>query len=257
MDLTSLPWLYSDPLTRYARECRAAGSRLALVLGDRNGMATLLACPPDEVLFAQARAAEPVLRRARELTIRSEVGTEFTATLTDEASSIGAPPTAAGTISAPLYASVTAPFAAGSARGTLVHTGSGRVQGPEIVPFSSEAPTVITVHDGYVESIKGEREAADLLRCWRATAPSREVDRIMDCNLGFDPRGDLAAADNQVIHCYAGGVMIGIGSPYEFRPEGSLRPNHHLDLLFTDCDVLLDGVPIVERGRLAIPERLQ
>lgn len=254
VDLTSLSWLYSDSLTRYARACAAAGSRLALVLCDRNGLATLLACPPDEALFARARAAETTMQAARTFAIRSALGTDFTAELTGTASFIGTPPTDAEMISAPLYASVTAPFAPGSAHGTLVFIGSGRVQGPEVVPFSGAERTVIEVRDGYVQSIAGEHEVAHVLRRWRAAAPSAEVDRVMDCNLGFDPRGYLAAADNQVIHCAAGGIMIGIGSPYEYRPEGSLRPNHHLDLLFTGCDVLLDGLPIIEQGRMIVPE---
>lgn len=250
IDLTSLPWLYSDAFSRYARECRAAGSRLALVWGDAATAAALRRCPPDAALFARAEAAAPLLRAARELTIRSDDGTDFRAMLADNASFIGAPPIAAGDVSAPLYASVTAPFVPGSAEGVLVFAGSGRVQGPIPAPFVADEPVRIAVEEGCVKRITGEASAARLLRSWRSAAPSPEVDRLMDCNVGFDPRGDLAAADNMTVHCYAGGIMIGIGSPYEERPGGSLRPGYHLDVLFTGCDVALDGVRLVAGGRL-------
>jgi hypothetical protein len=70
----------------------------------------------------------------------------------------------------------------------------------------------------------------------------------MDCNIGFDPRADLARADNTVVHSYAGGLMVGFGNPYEFRPEGSRRPGFHLDLMFPGMDIDLDGVPFVRQG---------
>ncbi len=248
VDLTGLPWLYSDSLTRYAAECKAAGSRLAMIWGDDNLRATLLASPIDQQLLDQATAATPLIAAANMMEIRSSLGTDFRVGMLQSASMIGSAPTQAGDISAPLYASVTAPFAKGSANGRLLFQGAGRLQGPDPTPFFTREPIEITIEKGYVISIDGSDEVAELLKTWRAAAPSPEVDRIMDCNLGFDPRGNLSEGDNMVVHCYAGGIMIGIGSPYEYRAEGSRKPGFHLDLLFTGCDVDLDGRPFLRVG---------
>lgn len=248
VDLTSLPWLYSDSLTRYATECAAAGSRLAMIWGDENVRSTLLSSPRDDHFMEMAIALTPTVAAASHLRLRSTIGTDFTVELLHRASMIGTPPVRSGDISAPLYASITAPFSPGSANGRLVFGGAGRLQGPNPTPFYTSQPVTITVVDGYVRKIDGDGDVAELLRSWRASAPSPEVDRVMDCNIGLDPRGSLAEADNMVVHCYQGGIMLGLGSPYEYRAEGSSKPRFHLDLLFTDCDVDLDGIELIRGG---------
>jgi|GEM_PF-5699436 len=251
VDLTRLPWLYSDSLTRYATECAGAGSRLPLTWGDENLRSSLGVSPLDDRFMDQAVALTPTIAAAAKLRIRSTIGTDFHVEMLQRASMIGLPPVRSGDISAPLYASVTAPFSTGSALGRLIFQGAGHLQGPDPMPFYNHQPAEITVVDGYVQQIEGAGEVAEPLRLWRRIAPSPEIDRIMDCNIVFDPRGILEEADNLVVHCYQGGIMIGIGSPYEFRAEGSLKPGYHLDLLFTDCDVDLDGAPLLSMGTFA------
>jgi hypothetical protein len=257
IDLTTEPWLYSDSLTRYADQCRDAGSRLALVWGTTESLATIAACPPSPLLTARARRGLQVLSNARSIHVRSEYGTDFSVALGDPAEHprgfIGEPPVAPGMIGAPLCASVTAPFVPGTARGTLAFVGAGRFQGPRNLPLRSQQPVTITVEDGRVRGVTGEGGAAVALRDWFPSATHDDVHTLMDCNIGFDPRADLAWADNTVVHSFAGGVMIGMGRPYEYRPQGSHRPGYHLDLMFPGVDVDLDDTPFIRGGQF-VPE---
>jgi hypothetical protein len=50
VDLTTVPWLYSDSLTEYVAACKNAGSRLALIWGNPEALPTLLACLPSRAL---------------------------------------------------------------------------------------------------------------------------------------------------------------------------------------------------------------
>src|SRR5262249_28650769 len=133
LDLTTVPWLYSDSFTRYAAECRERGSRLALIWGDAESLPTLAASPPSPTLTRKARRSLQALSEARTLRARASNGTEFCVELGDpqmyQRAFIGEPPVAAGMIGAPLCTSVTAPFVPGTARGTLIFTGAGRFQG--------------------------------------------------------------------------------------------------------------------------------
>jgi hypothetical protein len=257
IDLTTEPWLYSDSLTRYAQQCRDAGSRLALVWGTAESLATIAACPPSPLLTARARRGLEALNSARSIHVRSSYGTDFSATLGDPAEYprgfIGEPPVAPGVIGAPLCASVTAPFVPGTARGTLAFVGAGRFQGPRNLPLRSQQPVMITIEDGRVRHVAGEGAAAVALRDWFASATHDDVNIIMDCNIGFDPRADLAWADNTVVHSYAGSIMIGIARPYEYRPQGSHRPGYHLDLMFPSVDVDIDDTPFIRGGHF-VPE---
>jgi hypothetical protein len=245
IDLTTVPWLYSDSFTRYGRECAALGSRLALVWGNSDALPTLLACPPSPRLARRARAGLAALQAARVLRVRSPLGTDVTAELGEPTdyprAFIGEPPTAPGMIGAPLCASVTAPFVPGTARGTLAFGGAGRFQGPENRPIRATSPVWLTLDAGRVTDVAGDGAAAIALADWFESAGHDDVFRVMDCNFGFDPRGELATADNTVVHSFAGGVMFGIGDPYEYRAGGSRRAGYHLDLMLPACAVELDG----------------
>lgn len=252
LDLTSEPWLYSDSFTRYTRECRERRSRLALIWGAPESLDTFASCPPSASLADRARRGLERLDRARQLHVRSDHGTDFRVELgvpTDfPRSFIGEPPIHPGMIGAPLCASVTAPFVPWTAQGTLAFVGAGRFQGPENHPIRSDQPVVISIRDGHVAGIEGDHSAAIALADWFAAAGHDDVFTVMDCNIGFDPRADLAWADNTVVHSFAGGIMVGIGNPYEYRPGGSHRPGFHLDLMFPGVDVELDGAPFIRSG---------
>jgi len=189
--------------------------------------------------------------------IHASNGTDFVAQLGDSLeyprAFIGEPPVEPGMIGAPLCASVTAPFVPGSARGTLAFVGVGRFQGPENLPIRADQPAHLTVDAGRVIEVQGTHAAAIALADWFASANHEDVFVIMDCNVGFDPRAELVWADNTVIHSYNGGTMIGIGNPYEYRPEGSRRPGYHLDLMFPRVDVDLDEAPFIRAG-VFVPE---
>ena len=62
----------------------------------------------------------------------------------------------------------------------------------------------------------------------------------------------LAWADNTVVHSFAGGIMIGFGNPYQYRPEGSHRPGYHLDLMFPGVDVDLDETTFIRAGSFVV-----
>jgi hypothetical protein len=255
LDLTTVPWLYSDSFTHYAQQCLASKSRLALIWGMPDSLQTIASCPPSRTLADRGRRALHTLNSARTMRIRATNGTDFTAELGDpreyHRGFIGEPPVEPGMIAAPLCASVTAPFVPGSAQGTLAFAGAGRFQGPENLPFHSDQPVHLSVDAGRVVDIQGVHAAAVALTDWFASANHEDVFVIMDCNVGFDPRADLAWADNTVIHSFAGGIMIGIGNPYEYRPDGSRRPGYHLDLMFPGVDVDLDDMPFIRAGAFA------
>jgi hypothetical protein len=255
VDLTTVPWLYSDSFTRYGQECRARRSRLALIWGMPVSLRTLAACPPSVTLADRARRVMPRLNDARTVQVRSATGTEFQAELGDPLayprSFIGEPPTNPGMIGAPLCASVTAPFVPGTAHGTLAFVGVGLFQGPENSPIRSKRPVTSTVEAGRVVDVQGDHSAGIALADWFTEAHHDDVFVVMDCNIGFDPRADLAWADNTVVHSFAGGIMIGFGNPYEYRPEGSHRPGYHLDLMFPGVDVDLDDMPFIRAGVFA------
>jgi len=255
LDLTTVPWLYSDSFTHYAQKCLASKSRLALIWGMPDSLQTIASCPPSVTLADRARRALHVLNSARMMRIRATNGTDFVVQLGDPLEHrrgfIGEPPVEAGMIGAPLCASVTAPFAPGSAQGTLAFVGVGRFQGPENLPIRSEQPVHLSVDAGRVVEVQGTDAAAVSLADWFASANHDDVFVIMDCNVGFDPRSELASADNTVVHSYADGIMIGIGNPYEYRPDGSYRPGYHLDLMFPGVDVDLDDMPFIRAGAFA------
>jgi hypothetical protein len=257
IDLTTVPWLYSDSFTRYGQECAARGSRLALIWGMPESLRTIAVCPPSATLADRARRALPRLNAARTVRVRSTSGTDFTAELGDPLdfprSFIGEPPTSPGMIGAPLCASVTALFVPETAHGTLAFVGAGRFQGPENLPIRSELPATFTVETGRVVDVQGTDGAGIALADWFARAQHEDVFVVMDCNIGFDPRAELAWADNTVVHSYAGGIMIGFGNPYQYRPEGSHRPGYHLDLMFPGVDVDLDETPFIRAGSF-VPE---
>jgi hypothetical protein len=77
IDLTTVPWLYSDSFTRYGQECQARGSRLALVWGMPGSLRTVAARPLSVTLANRARRALPRLNDARTLRVRSTKGTDF------------------------------------------------------------------------------------------------------------------------------------------------------------------------------------
>jgi hypothetical protein len=152
LDLTTSSWLYSDSFTRFARECEAAGTRLALVWGSPESLRTVAACPPSARLAERCSRGLEALNRARTLHVHSDFGTDFRAELGDpdeyRRAFIGEPPTRSGMIGAPLYASVTAPFVRGTARGTLAFVGAGRFQGPENLPLRSDTPVRLAIDEG-------------------------------------------------------------------------------------------------------------
>jgi hypothetical protein len=252
IDLTSVPWLYSDSFAHYVKESPASGSRLALVWGDAASLENALRCPPSVALAARSRAALLALRAAELLRIRSGEGCTFDVELEDPKrlprQFIGEPPLRAGQIGAPLYQSITVPFTPGTARGRLAVVGAGRFQGPSPEGFAIGEPVEVKFEDGRLERVGGKNPVAARIDAW-LDAGGEDARRAMDCNFGLDPRCNLELADNLAIHCAEGGIMIGIGRPYEERPEGARKPGYHLDLKLAGTDVDLDGRPFIRGGR--------
>jgi hypothetical protein len=56
LDLTTVPWLYSDSFTHYAQKCLASKSRLALIWGMPDSLQTIASCPPSMTLAHRARS---------------------------------------------------------------------------------------------------------------------------------------------------------------------------------------------------------
>src|SRR5215217_3580487 len=110
LDLTTVPWLYSDSFTHYAQKCLASKSRLALIWGMPESVQSIASCPPSTTLANRARRALHSLNNARTMRIHASNGTDFVAQLGDSLeyprAFIGEPPVEPGMIGAPLCASV-------------------------------------------------------------------------------------------------------------------------------------------------------
>ena len=115
-------------------------------------------------------------------------------------------------IGAPLCASLTAPFVSGSANGTLAFDGVGRFRTGQSCPSGQRGPVTFSIVEGRLAAVMASIMSRLRYKIGLPAPSHDEVFVLMDCNIGFDPRGDLMSADNTVVHSYAGGMMIGFGN---------------------------------------------
>lgn len=131
----------------------------------------------------------------------------------------------------------------GSARGTLVVDGSmsglGRIT----------EPLVIRVENGLALEVQGGPQAGELNRLLsRYGQPARN---IAELGIGTNPYARLTGAileDEKML----GTIHIALGDNSTFG--GTVQADSHLDAILLSPTVYLDGVLLVDDGRLILPE---
>ncbi len=228
----------------------ADGARLLMVSNEHpDALERLL---PDPVLTERVRAAVKRIRAAKEMRVASEAGSDLTIALE------GAPSAGVwgycdrpGTVAHWPGGIVVAFPAAGSVQGRLVlDTGDVNLTFKRYL----EAPVALTIEDDYITSIEGEGTDAELFRRYWAAWGDREAYATSHVGWGLNEAARyeaLAMYDQRdfngtELRAFAGNFLYSTGAN-EFAKRHTLG---HFDLPMRNCTVSLDGVNVVEAGRL-------
>ena len=109
-------------------------------------------------------------------------------------------------------------------------------------------PFKVTVKDGYVVDIQGGAEAqifADVLR----DTNDPLVYNIAELGIGMNPAAKMVGVMTEDEGCL-GTVHIAVGTNAAFG--GTVRTSLHIDMMFRNAIVELDGVKVLDRGQLLI-----
>jgi 2,5-dihydroxypyridine 5,6-dioxygenase len=226
------------------------------------GTRILLAVEPPEVLArmvpteqdrARVLAASKVLKAAKRMHVTSAAGTDFRCDL-------GAYPILEE------YGFVDAPgrwdhWPSGFlATWPNEGTGQGRVvldRGDILLPMKSYLSSAIelTVTDGYVTAIQGGLDA-DLLEDYMASFNDREAFALSHLGWGLQPRArwstlglyDREATIGMDARAFEGNFLFSLGPNTE--AGGSRDTACHIDIPMRRCSVSLDGMKVVEAGKV-------
>ena len=228
----------------------ADGARLLMVSNEHPDALERLV--PDPALTGRVKAAVRRIRAAKEMRVTSGAGSDLTVAL-EGAPSAGVwgycdrPRTVAhwpGGI-------VVAFPAAGSVQGRLVmDTGDVNLTFKRYL----EAPVALTIEDDYVTAIEGEGTDAELFRRYWAAWGDREAYATSHVGWGLNEAARyeaLAMYDQRdfngtELRAFAGNFLYSTGAN-EFANR---HTPGHFDLPMRNCTVSLDGVNVVEAGRL-------
>ena len=226
------------------------GARLLMVSNEHPDALERLV--PDPALTDRVKAAVKRVRAAKQMRVTSEAGSDLTVAL-EGAPSAGVwgycdrPKTVAhwpGGI-------VVAFPAAGSVQGRLVlDTGDVNLTFKRYL----EAPVSLTIEDDYVTAVEGEGTDAELFRRYWAAWGDREAYATSHVGWGLNEAARYEALtmydqrdfNGTEIRAFAGNFLYSTGAN-EFAGRHTLG---HFDLPMRSCTVSLDGVPVVESGRL-------
>lgn len=148
--------------------------------------------------------------------------------------------------------------------GAFVYTGgaddgvAGRVviaPGDILLPFKRfvDAPIELTIEHGLITDIAGGIDA-EIVRDYMAGFDDPRAYAISHIGWGMEPRArwsGLATDPGGMwmeARCFAGSVLFSTGPNQELG--GSNDTPCHIDVPMRNCDVLLDGEPVVTGGRL-------
>lgn len=206
----------------------------------------------DPSLMVDFRAAEAEVRTiadrlsdGAEVRITSAAGTDMTIDITGrqgnacpgsvlEPGSLGSPPDIEANV---------APIETGS-DGIVVVDGSIPCREIGLLP----APITLIVENGLITSFRGETETVDLLnRMFDTVGSSARV--LAECGIGMNRAAKLQGkmlTDEGAFGC----VHFGFGSNATIG--GLNRVSFHLDFVFRDVNLWVDGVPLIEQGNIVI-----
>lgn len=229
-------------------ELKRAGARILTVMEPPDALERMFPAPE---ITAEVRALTARLGAARTLRATSPAGTALEYDLTDTTANgqVGYVD-AAGRWDHWPSALVTAYPVDGTARGTLV-----LAAGDVVLPQQRyvESPVTISVEAGYVVGIEGGFDA-QLLRDYLESFGDPEVYCTSHVGFGMHPqaqwdalayydRGETMGMDAR---CFRGGFLVSTG-PNRFTGR---YLDAHLDLPLRGCTVELDGVAVLEGGRV-------
>lgn len=207
---------------------------------------------PDPALEPKVREGMRLLKQAKTMRVTSDAGTDLEIRV--EGAMVGGGwgyTTRPGTVSHwPGGLCLCFP-AAGSVRGTLV-----LAPGDLNLTFKRyvEAPIRLTVEDDYVTRIDGDGLDAQLMRAYFSAWNDRDAYAVSHVGWGMNPAArweSLVLYDKRDVNgteqrAFAGNFLYSTGAN-EVAGRHTLG---HFDLPMRGCTVALDGVPVVEAGRL-------
>jgi 2,5-dihydroxypyridine 5,6-dioxygenase len=246
--------------TNWLKEVRKGGTRVLAIRDSADMLDQLMA--PKGLKEAVVHAADR-LRKAKQMRVVSDAGTDFTVRL-------GEYP-------------VMMQYGYADEPGRFDHWGAGHVhtfpnEGSAngvvmaqpgdcvILPYVRyvQDPMRITIRDGFISKIEGGLDAK-LMHDWlednRRSPDDNDGHAISHLGWGLNPqarwdniamRGDEPEEHRAAIRTFPGNFLFSTGPNTEGGGKRTTRG--HYDLPMRDCTILLDGEPVIERGKLVDPK---
>jgi 2,5-dihydroxypyridine 5,6-dioxygenase len=230
----------------------ASGTRLYMISDEHPELLERLI--PNPALRPKVEAGAALMRSAREMRVLSEAGTDLVVDMRD-AARIGGN-----------WGLSDAPGSVSHWPGGLCacYPRSGAVNGTVVMDAGDvnltfkryiERPITLRLENDFITSIEGEGTDAELMRAYYAAWNDRNAYASAHLGWGMNPdarwealtmydRGDVNGTELRV---FAGNFLFSTGAN-KFANRFTLG---HFDLPMRNCTVLLDGKPVVEKGRLA------
>jgi 2,5-dihydroxypyridine 5,6-dioxygenase len=230
----------------------AGGARLYMISGEHPELLERLM--PDPALRPKVEAGAAMMRVAREMRVLSDAGTDLVIDMR-EAARIGGN-----------WGICDAPGSVAHWPGGLCacYPRSGSVNGTVVLNAGDvnltfkryiERPIRLRLEGDFITSIEGDGTDADLMRAYYAAWNDRNAYASAHLGWGMNPdarwealtmydRGDVNGTELRV---FAGNFLFSTGAN-KYANRFTLG---HFDLPMRNCTVLLDGTPVVDKGRLA------
>lgn len=250
LDLTLEGLLHAPEL----REVLAAGSRVLMVSNEHpEALERLVPRPEDE---APVKAAVKRARAARRMAVTSAAGTDLAIDLAGATvAGVWGWCDRPGTVAHWPGGLVVAFPRAGSVNGTLVlDAGDANLTFKRYL----ERPVRLAIRDDHIEAIEGEGTDAELMRrylaAWDSPGGDRSAYAVSHVGWGLNGRAryealamyDRRDTNGTELRAFAGNFLFSTGAN-EFAGRFT---EGHFDIPVRNCTVALDGVTVVEKGRL-------
>ena len=227
-----------------------AGVRMLYTVEPPESLVRLVPGPEDK---RRVRAAETCLRRAKEMHIQSDAGTDLRVALGEYPilAEWGYSDEAGHWDHWPSGFLATWPNER-TANGTVV-----LCPGDILLPLKSyvQSKVRITIKDGYIREISGDYDA-EFLSDYIAAYDDVEAYAVSHLGWGLDPKSrwtalgslDKAQTNGNEARAYAGNFLFSTGPNTDAGGKRDTRC--HLDIPMRNCSLSLDGQPMTVRGKV-------
>ncbi len=246
LDLTLEGMLHAPEL----KEILAAGSRVLMVSNEHPEALERLVPRPEDA--PRVKAAVALARGARRMAVTSAAGTDLAIGLEGAAvAGVWGWCDRPGSVAHWPGGLVVAFPCAGSVDGTLVlDAGDANLTFKRYL----ERPVRLTIRDDHIEAIKGHGTDAELMRRYLAAWGDRAAYAVSHVGWGLNERAryealalyDRRDTNGTELRAFAGNFLFSTGAN-EFAGRFT---EGHFDIPVRNCTIALDGVPVVEAGRL-------